>query len=96
VFCRVSFLRRSGENGRSTLRDLRSSRHSFSDFAEKIATQSLTTNVKLPGRESFRCGVGPQAAMPKPTLARRRQPVSGSADRCAVVQTLDPAGAKQE
>jgi hypothetical protein len=42
-------LRRRGENGRYTLRNLRGSRHSFSDFAEKIATtMSLATNVKLP------------------------------------------------
>ncbi len=45
----AGFLRRRGENGRCTLRNLRGSRHSFSDLAEKIAaTQSLATNVTLP------------------------------------------------
>jgi hypothetical protein len=45
-------LRRCGENGRCTLRNLRGSRHSFSDLAEKIAaTRSLATNVKLPASE---------------------------------------------
>jgi hypothetical protein len=32
----------------------------------------------------------------EPILTRMRQPVSGSADPCAVDQTLDPAGATQE
>src|SRR5207249_10075308 len=31
-----------------------------------------------------------------PILARRRQPVSGTAGPCAANQTLDPAGAMQE
>ncbi len=38
----------------------------------------------------------PAGGTANPTLARRRQPVSETADLCAVAQTLDPAGATQE